>query len=347
MGIYSKSIGIISVISLLNLVEVFSTPSYISNPTRAQLTSYTTTTCKSSSTDACCTVKDYFVQDSWYDTTIGATYSVTTSCYEKISDGTSWIRIQSGGLPNHPYSSGPSYVSPMSNDYLIELNQSTASKSYQNSCSSTSLGFGTVGFAINGVSIFSPLSANVVDALYPPSGYTAENFDICNAHPNPPGTYHYHFASPCLFGYEPDYSIGNTACYSGRCSPMYKNQYYDGDGDYASIMCTQDCMTGVGYANGTSEVVIGIALDGNLFYGPYDQDGNAVTGLDNCNGKFVDGSYQYYATDTFPYLIGCYGPGVYDAPALNCTTNPSTSYTFTSTTDVAILPYIPVDVHSH
>jgi hypothetical protein len=333
MGIYSKSIGIISVISLLNLAEVLCTPSYISNPTRVQLNKYTTTNCVTSSND-CCTVADYFVKDSWYDTTLAATYSVKTSCYTLTTDGTPWIRIESDGVPNHPYSSKPSFIGPQGYDYLIELNQPTTSQGYQNPCVSSTLEFGVVGFATNGVAIFSPLSQNVVDALHPPSGYSAESFDICNAHPNPMYMYHYHFASPCLFGYEPEYNIGNTGCYDGHCSSMYKNQYYDGDGDYASVICTTDCMAGVGYGNGTSETVIGIALDGNLFYGPYDQDGNGITGLDNCNGKLVDGTYQYYATDTFPYLIGCYGPGVYDAPTPNCTTNPSTS----STSDISILP---------
>jgi hypothetical protein len=36
--------------------------------------------------------------------------------------------------------------------------------------------------------------------------------------------------------------------------------------------------------------------------------------LDNCNGKFDSlGNYGYYATPTFPYLIGCDGPGIYNA----------------------------------
>lgn len=34
-------------------------------------------------------------------------------------------------------------------------------------------------------------------------------------------------------------------------------------------------------------------------------------GLDNCNGKLLsDGvTYAYFATPTFPYLLGCFGPG--------------------------------------
>ena len=29
--------------------------------------------------------------------------------------------------------------------------------------------------------------------------------------------------------------------------------------------------------------------------------------LDECNGRFgSDGTYRYHATDTYPYIIGCY-----------------------------------------
>ena len=33
-------------------------------------------------------------------------------------------------------------------------------------------------------------------------------------------------------------------------------------------------------------------------------DGNGD--LDECNGMTVDGSYGYYVTGTYPYVLGCY-----------------------------------------
>lgn len=44
--------------------------------------------------------------------------------------------------------------------------------------------------------------------------------------------------------------------------------------------------------------------------GPYSSTGALHTGLDVCNGKFDSKlNYAYYATTTYPYLSGCFGPG--------------------------------------
>jgi hypothetical protein len=58
--------------------------------------------------------------------------------------------------------------------------------------------------------------------------------------------------------------------------------------------------------------VFGIARDGHVIYGPYNKAGElwACGDLDICNGFFLDdGSYGYAATTTFPYAVGCWGPG--------------------------------------
>ena len=34
-----------------------------------------------------------------------------------------------------------------------------------------------------------------------------------------------------------------------------------------------------------------------------------------------DGSYAYIATDTFPYFVGCWGPGAINSMAPSCTSN--------------------------
>ena len=58
---------------------------------------------------------------------------------------------------------------------------------------------------------------------------------------------------------------------------------------------------------------IGIAKDGRVIYGPYNEVGSRWTysELDNCNGVYVgaEGTYSYAATGFFPYMIGCWGPG--------------------------------------
>ena len=56
---------------------------------------------------------------------------------------------------------------------------------------------------------------------------------------------------------------------------------------------------------------IGLARDGHVIKGPYNEDGELWTceDIDICNGTYLsDGSYAYVATSTFPYIVGCWGP---------------------------------------
>ena len=58
--------------------------------------------------------------------------------------------------------------------------------------------------------------------------------------------------------------------------------------------------------------VYGIARDGHVIYGPYNEQGEIWNCEDHdvCNGFFTAaGSYAYASTTTFPYVIGCWGPG--------------------------------------
>jgi len=60
--------------------------------------------------------------------------------------------------------------------------------------------------------------------------------------------------------------------------------------------------------------ILGVAKDGHVMYGPYDQNGELwdCNDHDICNGRYfseMDGSYAYVMTGTHPYTIGCWGPG--------------------------------------
>jgi hypothetical protein len=65
-----------------------------------------------------------------------------------------------------------------------------------------------------------------------------------------------------------------------------------------------------------------------------------TTGFDVCNGAFHDtiGNYGYFATRTFPYITGCFGPGNYPSVLPNCTTNPPSGYAKLSFTSGSSLP---------
>ncbi|CAF0969399.1 unnamed protein product [Adineta steineri] len=169
------------------------------------------------------------------------------------------------------------------------------------------------GIAVDGVEILNANSMNAVDPFYPTGGYPAEGADQCISHPAGSGEFHYHIASGCmvnppagnLTGCSPEIGcLNNVANYSLKTFSSYKTL-----------------------------TVIGIAKDGHVIYGPYDSSGQQVTsGFDVCNGMFYDsiGNYAYFATTTYPYITGCFGPGNYPNAKPNCTANPVQSYTKSS-----------------
>jgi len=95
---------------------------------------------------------------------------------------------------------------------------------------------------------------------------------------------------------------------------------YNADYHYHTIYSVSDCSL--------QEAIVGYALDGFPIYSNpsykwksgYEKTGNPKTNswdaytykggastLDECNGqKQADGSYRYYVTQSFPYVIGCY-----------------------------------------
>ena len=150
------------------------------------------------------------------------------------------------------------------------------------------------GIAISGAMIFNALASGNQDAV--------ENewvtLDECLTHPTPYGEYHYHMWSPC-------YKKGNGWASTTVAPDMCKD----------NMACHLDPMT---YAinaaftdTSTYGEIIGVTKDGHLIYGPYNSNGElwSCDEHDICNGTFIDGNYVYVSTTTFPYILGCYGPG--------------------------------------
>lgn len=159
------------------------------------------------------------------------------------------------------------------------------------------------GIAIDGVPIYSGLVDNGVDFIHlmstGESSVSASSFmrvDFCGGSYGPTADngggvrYHYRAMPTCLLA-------------SQRAGRELKRQQYVDD-----IYQLLDAFTGI---NGAQ--LLGYTLQGYPIYSPYDARGQLHTNLDNCNGKFVNGTYGYYVTHTFPYIVGCDGPGVYDA----------------------------------
>ena len=212
--------------------------------------------------------------------------------------------------PNHAPTTAATLTSLICN--ISSQTTVPAGSAYVQSSGSTQLN-ALAGIAIDGVNILNVNSLNQVDPFYPPTGFQPEGADQCLSHPAGNGEFHYHIASGCMVNPPP----GNVT----NCSP--------------NIGCLNNVAS---YSIQTFSslrtlTVIGIAKDGHVIYGPYLSTGAQVTsGFDICNGMFHDsiGNYGYFATRTYPYITGCFGPGNYPSFKPNCTTNPAAAYTRSS-----------------
>ncbi len=250
------------------------------------------------------------------------------------------IRIQTNGLPPRCASVPQGIFAELNADFEVNFNPtvsinslnenlSTVSSLSQALCTLTSVSsvpsasgyvsYGTTGLdsatgiSVDGVMIFSPNSANDIDPFYPPVGGTAESVDTCLAHCQTAGIYHYHISSGCQVN-PPNGSISACAMTSS-CISSIANYSIAGFSSYQTM------------------TVIGVAKDGHVIYGPYLSSNTRVTsGFDVCNGMFYDsnGNYAYFATSTYPYLVGCFGPGNYPSFGPNCTTNGVSNYSMSS-----------------
>ncbi len=250
------------------------------------------------------------------------------------------IRIQTNGLPPRCASVPMGTFAELNIDFEVNFNpdvsinslnknlttvsslsQTICTLTYSNTVPSASgfvnyggTGLSTVtGVSVDGVALYSSDSADNVDPFFPPAGGVVESVDSCLAHCQAAGAYHYHMATGCMVN-----------------PPT---------GTITSCMGTPACQSNIAtysissFSSYQTMTVIGIAKDGHVVYGPYLSANTRVTsGFDVCNGMFYDsiGNYAYFATSTYPYMVGCFGPGNYPSFGPNCTTNGVSSYNMSS-----------------
>lgn len=153
------------------------------------------------------------------------------------------------------------------------------------------------GVATDGVLLYNGLAQGDVDAVYN-EVYT---MDLCLEHTSRQGFMHHHSVSPCGGS---ENTVSSTTTKPGAC-PTNGTKCLDGGYMYR------------GWSNESYGGVWGLAKDGHVIYGPYNDKGELwnCDDVDICNGfTDSDGSYSYASTTFFPYLVGCWGPGpVYHA----------------------------------
>lgn len=149
-----------------------------------------------------------------------------------------------------------------------------------------------VGIALDGIPIFSGLSSSGVDVFDPVVGadFSTYSLDACG------GTY-----GPTPFGWRYHYRTMPT-CIKDSTDSRSKREIQISD-----IHELLESFIGI------PPSILGYSITGYPIFSPYTSRGLLQSGLDNCNGKFVNGTYGYYVTPRFPYVLGCDGPGVYSS----------------------------------
>ena len=141
--------------------------------------------------------------------------------------------------------------------------------------------------------------------------------DVCMSDIKRNGEFQYHFWGSCLVkdqGYwsnseAPPLCRNSPGCLTGAAA-FTKSAFIQGQPEaYSTFMW---------------DTPIGLARDGHVIIGPYNEYGrqNSCTDRDTCNGRFIGSQYVYVGTPQFPYTIGCWGPGPDSLYAPGCTTNP-------------------------
>jgi hypothetical protein len=146
---------------------------------------------------------------------------------------------------------------------------------------------GPIAVAVDGLPIFGPNEAPEHGTADP---YLDKLLDYCNGHTAQRGDYHFHVRPNCLF----DSVDGRTSLVIGYA--------FDGYPILAPFECAD---AGCASVRKVTSSWRRENANRNAWMSNRYVEGHGT--LDRCNGMTrPDGSYAYYATDTFPYFLACY-----------------------------------------
>ncbi len=232
-----------------------------------------------------------------------ATAAFAISNQVRVTESSDMRCISSNGYPDHsigqfPNSGNPHSISAQSIQFCVTATPEKTSRATE---------VETVGIAENGV-IIRPGTADYYDASSPrgfsrdgSSGWNLEGMgasellglDQNNAHVDQRGLYHYHGVPPTLAA-----TVTNEDTRIGWAADGFEIHYV-GDNARPSYQLK----------SGTRSTAPGGTYDGT-----YNEDFEYVRGLgnlDECNGAMLNGTYTYFATDTYPFYPRClYGSQV-------------------------------------
>jgi hypothetical protein len=202
-------------------------------------------------------------------------------------DGTT-VTVQSNGIPGYRFvATTPNPLRAQNYNWRFPQNPAQAART------TTIPLLGPVGIAVNGLPFYGPNEAQMPH----PYGDPVYNqlLDYCLGHTAQRGDYHYHaLLVKCLVSGAAD----------GKPSPII-GYAFDGFPIYGPYGCVDAaCTRVVKFQSGWDRVGDPRTYAWNAHR--YTQK-SGETYLDQCNGHVgPDGTYHYHATDTFPYILGCY-----------------------------------------
>jgi hypothetical protein len=231
------------------------------------------------------------------------------------SNGTS-CTITSNGIPNHDFD-GSHFATPVAEvdeSYTVTRSPTAASEP-----TALSLMFDN-GVFLNGVKLDElaaacygvgnePLGQERIgctqpgtpwryDPMFPGNNFGTDGHD---AHTQPDGAYHYHGDPKALY----DASGGAASGVIGFAAdgfPIY-GPYIDDGGTIRKVVSGYRLKTGARVHQNGEGAFPGGTYDGT-FIDDYEFTGTGD--LDRCNGMTRDGSYGYYVTDSYPWVVGCF-----------------------------------------
>jgi len=213
-------------------------------------------------------------------------------------DGDAFV-VESNGIPSYTFvEMTPNALTETDNHWEIPLNPVVAA-------AATDIPLiGQAGFAVNGMVWFGPNEADFPD----PYGDPVYNgiVDGCSGHTAPQGYHHHALQERCLIQENVAEATPWTQADPAGDEPSPVIGYAgDGFAIFGSWGCLDEaCSEVVEYVSGYAQIAdpSTYAWDAHEYRA---SDDPAV--LDECNGHVGPaGDYHYHATETFPYILGCF-----------------------------------------
>lgn len=135
------------------------------------------------------------------------------------------------------------------------------------------------------------------DPMFVANGF---NVDSHNAHAQSDGTYHYHGNPNAFYAAENTGSESPVIGFAADGFPIF-GPYFDDNGSIRKATSSYQLKAGF-RPDGDGE-------PGGEYNGAYRDDYEYIDGsgdLDECNGMAINGTYGYYVTDGFPYILACF-----------------------------------------